>query len=118
MIDAKRYRGKVGAADLGFQGERLFVNGWDRTKIVDGLDRQVQVVREALRDLGQDEVPVQGVLCFVKRNFAPGEGKRMVRGHLLLRPRPLARRLMAKGPYASYEIEAVARALAELLPRA
>lgn len=93
VIDTKRYQGKVGAVDHGFQGERLFVNGRDRTKVVDGLDRQVTVVREALSNLGQDEIPVQGVLCFIKRNFALGEGKQTVRGHLLLRPRPLARRL-------------------------
>jgi hypothetical protein len=118
VIDAKRYRGKVGAVDRGFQGERLFVNGRDRTKIVDGLDRQLKVVREALREIGQDEVPVLGVLCFVKRNFVVGEGKQTVRGHLLVRPRPLARRLRAQGPLAPDVIEAVARALAEVLPSA
>lgn len=34
----------------------------------------MKVVREVLRDLGQDGVPVQGGLCFVKRKFALGEG--------------------------------------------
>jgi hypothetical protein len=117
VIDAKRYRGKVGAG-RGFQSEKLFVNGRERTKMLDGLDRQVTVVREALSDLGQHEVAVQGVLCFVRRNFAPGEGKQTVRGHLLLRPRPLARRLRADGPLASEVIDAVALALAQILPRA
>ena len=117
VIDAKRYRGKVGAG-RGFQGERLFVNGRDRTKIIDGLDRQVKVVREVLRDLGQDEVLVQGVLCFVKRNFAFREGKQTVRGHLLLRPRPLARRLTSKGQLDREVIESIARALAAVLPSA
>jgi hypothetical protein len=117
VIDAKRYRGKVGVG-RGFQAEKLFVNGRDRTKVVDGLDRQVKVVRTALSDLGQDEVVVQGVLCFVRRNFAPGESKQTVRGHLLLRPRPLARRLRAEGPLAPDVIEAIARALAEVLPSA
>jgi hypothetical protein len=118
VIDAKRYRGKVGAADRGFRGERLLVNGRDRTKIVDGLDRQVKVVREALSALGQGEVPVQGVLCFVKRNFAIGAGKQTIRGHLLLRPRPLARCLTAKGPLDAEAIAGVARALAAVLPSA
>ena len=118
VIDAKRYRGKVGAVDRGFQGERLFVNGRDRTKIVDGLDRQVKVVREALGDMGQGEVAVQGVLCFIKRNFVLGEGKQTVRGHLLLRPRSLSRRLRAQGPLAPAAVEALARALAAVLPPA
>jgi nuclease-like protein len=117
VIDAKRYRGNVGVG-RGFQAEKLFVNGRPRTKVVDGLDRQVKVVREALRDLGQEEVAVQGVLCFVKRNFAPGEGKQTVRGHVLLRRRPLARRLRAEGPLASDVVNAVALALSEILPRA
>lgn len=117
VIDAKRYRGKVGVG-RGFQSEKLFVNGRERTKVVDGLDRQVKVVRAALSELGQDEVAVQGVLCFVKRNFAPGDGKQTVRGHLLLRPRRLARRLSAKGPLAPDVIEALARALAIVLPSA
>jgi hypothetical protein len=94
VIDSKRYTGKV-VVD---EGERLLVKGRERRKIVDGLDRQVEVVRAALRDFGQGEVEVQGVLCFVKRNFALGEGKQTVRGHLLLRRRSLARHLTAKGP--------------------
>jgi nuclease-like protein len=115
VIDAKRYRGKVGVR--GFQGERLFVNGRDRTKKVDGLDRQVKVVREVLREFGQAEVVVQGVLCFTKRNL-PRLGTKAVRGHLLLRPRRLARRLTARGPLAPDVIEGLARALAEVLPSA
>jgi hypothetical protein len=117
VIDAKRYRGNVGVG-RGFQAEKLFVNGRNRTKVVDGLDRQVNVVRAALKDLGQEEVAVQGVLCFVRRNFAPGEGKQTVRGHVLLRRRPLARRLTRQGPLASDAIDAVALALSEILPRA
>jgi hypothetical protein len=118
VIDAKRYTGKVVVADRGFRGQMLVVNGRERRTIVDGLDRQVKVLREALRDLGEDEVAVQGVLCFVRRNFALGDGKQTVRGHLLLRPRPLARRLTAKGPLDPATIEGLARALAAVLPSA
>jgi Nuclease-related domain len=114
VIDAKRYRGKVGVVDRGFQGERLFVNGRDRTKVVDGLDRQVAAVRKVLSDLGQDEVVVQGVFCFTKRNV-PLFGTQTVCGHLLLRPRPLARRLRAQGPLAPNVIDGLARALAAVL---
>jgi hypothetical protein len=117
VIDAKRYRGKVGVVDRGFQGERLLVNGRDRTKKVDGLERQLKVVRDALRDIGQADVAVQGVFCFTKRNL-PLLGTKAVRGHLLLRPRRLARRLTAEGPLAPNVIEGLARALAEVLPSA
>jgi hypothetical protein len=117
VIDAKRYRGRVGVADRGFRGERLVVSGWDRTEKVDGLERQVNVVREILGDIGQPEVIVQGVLCFTRRNL-PLLRTLTIRGYLLLRPRRLARRLRAKGPLDHNRIEALARTFAAVLPRA
>jgi len=67
VIDAKKYTGQVEARDVGglFRtDERLYVNSRDRTKLVEGVLRQVDVVRAAL---GEDfaDVEVRGVLCFV-----------------------------------------------------
>jgi hypothetical protein len=42
----------------------LVVAGRDRTKLIDAVQRQVQVVRAAL-DAADGGVPVTGVLCFV-----------------------------------------------------
>lgn len=67
VIDAKKYTGQVEARDVGglFRtDERLYVNNRDRTKLVDGILRQVDVVRTALCPDFAD-VEVQGVLCFV-----------------------------------------------------
>ncbi len=67
VIDAKKYTGQIEARDVGglFRtDDRLYVNNRDRTKLVDGVLRQVDVVRTAL---GSDfaDVEVHGVLCFV-----------------------------------------------------
>lgn len=65
VIDAKRYRGKrptlkIEGGILRPRVEKLMVGSRDQTKLVDGVLRQVEVVR-ALVD---DDVPVTGVLCF------------------------------------------------------
>lgn len=64
VIDAKQYSGKVRVEDAGFRGLRLMIAERDRTKLLDGLDRQVSVVRDALAARGYEDAPVYGVLCF------------------------------------------------------
>lgn len=68
VVDAKRYRNA--RPELLVEGglfrprtELLYVGGRDRTALVDGMRKQVDLVRAALAD--QPEVPVQGVLCFI-----------------------------------------------------
>jgi hypothetical protein len=67
VIDAKKYTGKLEVRDKGglFRHDpHLYVNGRDRTKTVDGVLRQVKVVRTALGDDFAD-VQIRGVLCFI-----------------------------------------------------
>lgn len=67
MIDAKKYIGAIEVRDVGRQfhvDERLYVNGRDRSALVDGVLWQVDVVRTALgEEFGS--IPIRGVLCFV-----------------------------------------------------
>lgn len=68
VVDAKRYKGRISKAMRGgFFSSRavLTVNGRDRTKLVEGVDKQVGVVRAALAASGIEPVPVLGALCFV-----------------------------------------------------
>jgi hypothetical protein len=116
VIDAKSIRGKVRAANPLFSPPRLLVDGRDRTKLIDGADRQVAVVRRALAACGHD-VPVQGVLCFTNADL-PLLGTLSMRGHLLIYCRTLARRLNADGPLQTPAIDAIARDLANALPPA
>lgn len=57
VIDAKRYAGRIER-----RGARLYVAGRNRSPLLDGVRRQVVVVRAAL---GDDSVPVEGIVCFV-----------------------------------------------------
>ena len=50
---------------------RLFVNGRDRTKLVEGVARQVAAVTAALAGTRWDGVPISGCLCFVDTQLPP-----------------------------------------------
>ena len=69
VIDVKNIKGKVRVANPLFGAAKLMVRGRDRTKLIDGLDRQIHAVRRALTASGHPGVPVQGVLCFVSADL-------------------------------------------------
>jgi hypothetical protein len=114
VIDAKDYTGKVRVERPWFGTPKLLVNGRDRTKIVDGLDRQVKAIRDAIDD---PTIPVHGVLCFTKADI-PIVFKETIRGHALLYRKALAKRLNADGPLDPATINTLARQLAAALPAA
>ncbi len=117
VIDAKNINGKVRVANPLFGAVRLLVAGRDRTKLIDGLDRQVSVVRDALTANGHSDVPVQGVLCFTAADL-PLLGTLKIRRHLLLYRKALAKRINKKGPLQPATIDVLAHTLAAALPPA
>jgi hypothetical protein len=123
VIDTKRYRGRIEVARPLFGAPKLRIAGRDRTKLVDGLSRQVAVVEHALRPFAAD-VPIHGCLCFV---MPPGMlsdiGLPLLRtleinGHRLYSPRRLARRLKRPGPVTQERALAIMAELARRLPAA
>jgi hypothetical protein len=117
VIDAKAIKGKVRVAKPLFSAERLLIEGRNRTKLIDGLDRQISAVRDVLSDAGHPDVPVCGVLCFTKADF-PLLGTLEIRGHRLHHRRALAKRLDRKGALTPTAIGALAGELAAALPPA
>jgi Nuclease-related domain len=117
VIDAKNIHGKVRVVNPLFGGQKLLISGRDRTKLIDGLDRQVYAVRGALAASGHADVPVQGVLCFTTAEL-PLLGALKMRGHLLLYRRALGKRLNAGGPLDPAAIGTLARILTKALPSA
>jgi hypothetical protein len=117
VIDAKQYSGKVRAEDLGFRGVRLMIAERDRTKLLEGLARQLSVVRHALDAHDHADVPLHGVLCFTTGDL-PRFRKLEVQKHLLLTCRGLGKQLDAGGSLVAPAIEAIAHALAAALSRA
>ncbi|HEX4484590.1 MAG TPA: nuclease-related domain-containing protein [Solirubrobacteraceae bacterium] len=117
VIDAKAVKGKVRIAQPLFGKPKLMVAGRNRTKLVDGLDRQVDAVRRALVEGGCGDVPVHGVLCFTKADL-PLLGICQIRGHRLHYCRATARKLNRSGPYEKDAIDRIARQLAVAFPAA
>jgi hypothetical protein len=118
VVDAKQYSGKVRVVDAGFRGARLLIAERGRTKLLDGLDRQVSAVRDVLTAHDHAGVRVRGVLCFTTADL-PRFKTLEIRSHLLLTLRGLRKRLDADGPPSSSPIiEAIAHALAGGLARA
>jgi hypothetical protein len=117
VIDAKAIKGNVRVARPLFGKPRLTIAGRNRTKLIDGLDRQVAAVRQALARTGHDEVPVLGILCFTKADL-PLLGAGKIRGHRLHHRRATARRLNRSGPLVPEAIAAIAAELEASFPRA
>ncbi len=117
VIDAKAHSGKVQIDRPLFGSAKLRIAGRDRMDLIDGLDRQVTAVRDALDRAGHADVPIQGVLCFTNADLPLMRTLRM-RGHVLLYRKALAARLNADGELDSDEIEAIAHRLAHELPPA
>ena len=118
VIDAKRYVGKrpslrIEGGILRPRVEKLLVGGRDRTRLVDGVLGQVDVVRSVV---GPD-VPVSGVLCFVDADWPLLGGAFTTRGVDVLWPKKLYARLAASGPHAA-EVAHLHAQLAKALPTA
>lgn len=110
VIDAKRYKGRP---DLKTEGgilrprvERLLVGRRDCTKLVDGVLKQVDVVRDLVGD-----VPVTGVLCFIEADWPLIGGAFSTRGVHVLWPTRLAKMLMEQTA-GDVDVSAMREALA------
>ena len=116
VIDAKAWHGKIAAPTPLFGRQKLLIDGRDRTSLIDGLDRQVDVVRAVL---GEDHgvVAVRGVLCFTHAEL-PLVRTLTIRSHLLLYRKALAKRISQEGPLSANVIEQIARKLAATHPPA
>ena len=121
VIDPKNYTGKVevrvSGGILRARVETLWVHGRNRTKLVEGIERQVDVVRSALGDAAAATVPVHAALCFVD-NDLPLTRKLSVRDVAVLTPKRVAKRLKAAGPLDQAAIDELYAALAVALPPA
>jgi hypothetical protein len=92
VVEAKTHRGTLRVRRSGGlfspRVEELYVGGRKQTGLVDGLERQVESVRNVLADAGLS-VPVRGALCFVGTDLPWID--ETIRRVPLLGPRGLAR---------------------------
>ncbi|PFG17149.1 nuclease-like protein [Propionicimonas paludicola] len=120
VVDAKRYRGQ--RPELRIEGgiirpreELLIIGGRNRTPLVDGMHKQVGLVRQVLAD--EPEVPVRGVLCFVEADWPLIGGAFTVQGVNVLWMKKLKALLAEPGPLGPDEIAELQWRLHEALPR-
>ena len=118
VIDAKKYKGrpqlKIEGGFLRPRVEKLLVGTWDRTKLVDGVLSQVDVVRGLIGD----DLPIHGVLCFVEADWPLIGGSFAIRGVDALWPKRLYPKLKADGPLLTQTVAEVHRRLTSCLPPA
>ena len=116
VVDAKKYQGrphlKVDGGLFRPRVERVLVGSRDCTRLVDGVLKQVEVVR-ALLDA---DLPVRGVLCFVDADWPLMGGDFTTRGVQALWPKKLYSQLQAEGPLTPAVITEIHRDLARNLP--
>jgi hypothetical protein len=116
VVDTKRYKGKIKIAKPLIGAPKLEIGGRDRTKLVDGLAKQVEAVETAVAQVAPGTT-VHGAFCFVEGDL-PLLGTPEIRGFPLLNRRGLAKRLDAAGPLATDVIATAAAALADRFPSA
>jgi hypothetical protein len=119
VVDAKRYKGRpalrVEGVILRPRVERLLVGRRDCTKLVDGVLKQVDLVRDALSRAGVT-APVTGALAFVHADWPLIGGSFTTRGAHVLWPKRLQKLLLAPGHLE--DVHGVRQALAEHFPAA
>jgi hypothetical protein len=118
VIDAKKYTGrprlKIEGGLLRPRTEMLIVGDRDRTKVVDGVLKQIDVVKGLL----SVDIPVHGVLCFVEADWPLIGGSFKTRGVSVLWPKKLYPDLQVQGLVTNEEIVEIHRFLATALPPA
>jgi hypothetical protein len=115
VVDSKRYKGKVAVVKPLFARTKLTINGRDKSKLIDGLAKQVELLKAVMTEVAPN-VPVRGALCFVDSDM-PAR-KLTFKGFPLLNVKPLAKRINARGPLAQDHLRIVASELARRFPSA
>lgn len=119
VVDAKRYVGKRVSSDVvgglfGFGGRRrLLVGGRDRSPLIDGIERQVALVRAVVGDA----VDVTGCLCFVDGEWPLIGGDFAIRGVRVCWPNRLGKTLLRTSE-PTVDIPHIHRRLAAAFPPA
>lgn len=119
VVDAKHYRGRpalqVNGGVIRPRVSTLRVGGRDCTRLIAGVQKQVDLVRAVLPGADID-VPVQGVLCFVAADWPLIGGSFSLDGVRVLWPKKLVRAITAEGPIPADRVDQVHRALAAAFP--
>lgn len=124
VIDTKSARGLIEVRSVGGflspRRELLLVNGRDRTRQLDGVERQVADVSAALVKLGEGGVWLRGALCYPYIDGLPRFGRLEAReGRVIIDdPRGVAKLARRRGTLDAQQVALLAEGLARRLPAA
>ncbi len=121
VIDAKRYRGKVEVRPVGsfFRPvNALYVGGRDRTKVIHGMARQVEAVKNALAGTPDDGLVLRPVVCFVDSEWGLFQRPIDYGGVRVLWPDALTKLIRSHGDLAPATVARLERRLIVALPTA
>jgi hypothetical protein len=96
----------------------LLIDGRDRTKLVEQVEHQVDIVRSELSHFGQSEIDVRGALCIPDVNGLPLFRTLSVRSIIVDGPKPVAKLARRPGQLSSDATDQIFRHLAAILPPA
>lgn len=119
VVDAKNYTGVVEVKNVGsiFRTElRLYVGGRDRSKLADGLARQLTAVRAALGGALLPMPPITPVLCFIGARWPRFRPPTEFEGVRLESPDSLKRLMAEPAVLDGGAIDGLARVIAKALP--
>lgn len=120
-IDTKRYTGTIERRNRGWfldRDWRLYVNGRDKTRLVEAMPRQVDAVRQALASTTLPDCGVTAALCFVDSHWGIGASPFVINDVHVLRPKTLGKLLRSNGTLNRDQILELECALAFALPAA
>jgi hypothetical protein len=119
VIDSKTHGGKVRKDWEGglFTARRtlLRINGRDQTRLIVGVERQVEYVRAAV---GDSSIEVRGALCFPNPDGLPMFRQLSVRGIAIDGTKPIARIAALPGPLTPGKVDQLWKRLARAFPTA
>ena len=121
MIDTNSHKGKIKTERIGglFAPRRtaLLINGRDQTRLIDGVERQVGYVRDALNGIAHD-IEVRVALCFPNVDGHPLFGQLQVRNVIIDGPKPIATLASRPGPLSPDTINRIWQRLGTPFPEA
>ena len=118
-VDSKNYLGRPECRDVGGWRSpdwRLYVNGRDRSKVLDNFEWQVAAVRAVLDPMGFGEAPIHPTLVFTQWKKALFERLIELRGVRAVWMKKLVELIDEPGPLSDDAVRAIATQLSAKLP--
>jgi hypothetical protein len=112
VLDTKAHAGKARVS----RG-RLMVGKRDRTKLVEGVNRQVEAVRTVLAARGYGEVDVVGGICWVESDGLPLVRRMELHGVRIDGARRLSKWAARPGPFGPDQVAGIAGIIRDALGR-